>query len=201
MQEYHKKVLTEVPLIMHGRAFSDYGDFVSKKKYDKIKEQLNKKSYPVSTTVTSYRTINSWSEAGLLLGENERDNGWRKFSFLDLLWLEVIKELRAVGFGLEKIAVLKDCLFKGLYTKHKEDTAFFAFYVTHTQSYDVYLVVTATGKGDLAFSQEYQSSNIIGTIPKTHTIVNINKLLAKLVQSPKEGTLKRVLVPLDEKEL
>jgi DNA-binding transcriptional MerR regulator len=146
-----KKKLTEVPLIMRGRSFTSFYEFDTDEKYLPLKEQLNEKKYPVSKTDASYRTINSWSEAGLLLEEEDRNNGWRKFSILDLVWLEILKELRAIGFGLEKLQVLKKCLFENEYVEYDGDTTFFAFYTTYTQIEDVRLIVLADGTGTLAW--------------------------------------------------
>jgi len=196
-----KRVLTEVPLIMRGRAFNAFYNFDSDKKYKPLKDQLNEKKYPVSKTDASYRVINSWSEAGLLLGEEDRDNRWRKFSFLDLIWLEIIKELRAVGFGLEDLSRLKDCLFDNEYVEKSGDTTFFAFYTSRTQTEDVRLIVLADGKGTLAFTQEYNGSLLAKTIPTTHTVVNINNIFAKLTGNPKYASIKNPAVFPDIKEL
>lgn len=196
-----KRILTEAPLIMRGRAFNAFYGFDSEKKYKPLKDQLNEKKYPVSKTDASYRVINSWSEAGLLLGEEDRDNGWRKFSFLDLIWLEIIKELRAVGFGLEDLSRLKDCLFDNEYVEKSGDTTFFAFYTSHTQTEDVRLIVLADGKGTLAFTQEYQASLIARLVPTTHTVVNINNIFAKLTGNPEHASIKNPVAFPDKKEL
>lgn len=186
---------------MRGRAFNGFYNFDTDKKYQPLKEQLNDKKYPVSKTDSSYRAINSWSEAGLLLEEDDRENGWRKFSFLDLIWLEIIKELRAVGFGLDDLSRLKKCLFDNQYVETNGDTTFFAFYTSYTQIEDVRLIVLADGTGTLAFTQEYQASLIAKLIPTTHTIININNIFSKLTGNSAYASLKNPSSFIDKKEL
>lgn len=67
---------------------------------------LTKKKFTIRDTDSSYRVINYWCNAGVL--DDFRDgneNGWRKFSIVDLVWLRVVMELRAFGFSLNKIKI------------------------------------------------------------------------------------------------
>lgn len=75
-------------------------------------EELKKKSYKIQHTSETYRTINHWSEIGLIDDERQEDSrGWRAFSAIDLIWIRVIQELRVFGLALEKIASVKQALF------------------------------------------------------------------------------------------
>ncbi|MFD0749307.1 MerR family transcriptional regulator [Mucilaginibacter calamicampi] len=58
----------------------------------------------------SYRTINSWETSGLMLRERSNSRNWHKFSFVDFVWLNIVYELRQLGFPLSKIKMLKDFL-------------------------------------------------------------------------------------------
>ncbi len=67
---------------------------------------LTEKRYTIKDTDTSYRVINHWCNAGLLDGSRDgNENGWRKFSVVDLVWLRVVMELRGFGLSLDKIKV------------------------------------------------------------------------------------------------
>jgi DNA-binding transcriptional MerR regulator len=200
VEKKHKRI-TEVPLIARGRAFNDFYNFISDEKYQTVRNLLAESKYTVSKTDESYRTVNSWSEAGLLIEAKDRENGWRKFSVIDLCWLRTIKELRKLGFSLDKISTLKDCLFNSIYAEKKDDTSLFEFFVANLHRYDVYLVVTNEGKGMLCFSQEYMATQIGLPLPTTHIIINVNKLYAEVTNNPKYNKVVNPSVILDRKQL
>lgn len=54
-----------------------------------------------------HRIINYWGEGVDLMPPAYEDSKRRRFSFFDLVWLRVVKELRDFGMEKEKIAVLK----------------------------------------------------------------------------------------------
>jgi len=59
-----------------------------------------------------HRVLNYWGEGVNLLPPQEDSTGKRyRFSFFDLVWLGIVKELRDYGMEKEKIAVLKEELF------------------------------------------------------------------------------------------
>jgi DNA-binding transcriptional MerR regulator len=64
----------------------------------------------VNDLCISYRTINSWETSGLMLRERTNSRNWHKFSFVDFVWLNIVYELRQLGFPLIKIKKLKDYL-------------------------------------------------------------------------------------------
>lgn len=55
-----------------------------------------------------HRLLNYWSEGINLLPPQEADGKRRKFSFIDLVWLGIVLELRSYGMEKETIAVLKE---------------------------------------------------------------------------------------------
>jgi hypothetical protein len=76
---------------------------------------LNEKRYRVSDTPLSYRQINYLDTNGIL--EDSRDNNkeWRKFSLKELLYLNLIKELRIYGLADEHLRKLKKVFFSKEY--------------------------------------------------------------------------------------
>lgn len=50
----------------------------------------------------SYRTINYWDEKGYLTGE-KNVSGWRKFDFVQLLWIQVLESFRKLGVSLDVV--------------------------------------------------------------------------------------------------
>jgi|GEM_PF-5870848 len=52
----------------------------------------------------SYRILNSWEKGGLFDAERgAKGKGWRLFSFIDLVWLLLIRDLRNFGISLQDI--------------------------------------------------------------------------------------------------
>ncbi len=50
----------------------------------------------------TYRTINHWDEKGYLLAQKDEE-GWRKFSFADYVWILLLDELREFDIAVKNI--------------------------------------------------------------------------------------------------
>lgn len=69
-------------------------------------EDLTREIFTVQDTGLSYQIVKFWGAQGLLL--NEKEGGkWRKFSFLDYMWLKVLDELRLLGMNCVKFQIPK----------------------------------------------------------------------------------------------
>ncbi len=75
-----------------------------------ICDKIFKPVLTVNDLCISYRTINSWESGGLMLTERPNTRNWHKFSFVEFVWLNIVFELRQLGFPLPKIKRLKDFL-------------------------------------------------------------------------------------------
>ncbi len=75
-----------------------------------ICDKIFKSVLTVNDLGISYRTINSWETSGLMLTERPNSRNWHKFSFVEFAWLNIIFELRQLGFPITKIKVLKEFL-------------------------------------------------------------------------------------------
>ena len=59
----------------------------------------------------TYRLINHWEQNGIIEVERGVDGqGWRKFSFMDQIWIRFVVELRSFGISLENIKTIYDQL-------------------------------------------------------------------------------------------
>lgn len=73
----------------------------------------------------TYKKIYDWDGEGIISGTREKDSsGWRKFSPLDVAKLFIIKDLRAIGVGLEEIKMLLKKLKPYTLKTDKETIAF-----------------------------------------------------------------------------
>lgn len=76
-----------------------------------ISEVIYLKNMSVASTGLSYRIINSWENQGLIDTDRINMAQWRKFSFIDFVWIRIIADLRTFGFPLEKLLRVKEALF------------------------------------------------------------------------------------------
>jgi|GEM_PF-3456591 len=79
-----------------------------------ICDKISKPLLTVNDVGISYRTINNWEANGLMLSERANSRNWHKFSFIDFVWLNIVFELRQLGFPLTKIKKLKDFLSENI---------------------------------------------------------------------------------------
>jgi DNA-binding transcriptional MerR regulator len=105
-------------------------------------KKINKPQYRVGANVATYRTIKTWEEEGIL-EDTRKDEGWRKFSLKDTIWIELVKSLREFGLPLSKILKVKEDLIQ---TKKFE----YAIWQVTNKKFVLSVVVFPTGKAVLA---------------------------------------------------
>lgn len=82
-----------------------------------VDDLFGKKKYSIKDVESShesssqkYRTINHWSQKGLINQHQEDTGKWHKFTFIDLFEMLIYEELRKIGFPLEKLLKVKSYL-------------------------------------------------------------------------------------------
>jgi DNA-binding transcriptional MerR regulator len=78
--------------------------------YQYMQHYYTRKFY-IGDTGINRKTLKDW-EASELLPYTYREEGWRKFSFVEWVWLECINEFRKLGVSIEKINTVKKALFE-----------------------------------------------------------------------------------------
>lgn len=205
MDEKYKKMIKPPLIIQTDWFLSKWSEFAFSKdeNYTEARKIYNFPKYRVAETGESYRVINSWGENGLLFEDDKRENGWRKFSTVEMLWIHILRELRAFGFSLAKLKKLRSDLFyfntgKGDFF----DTSRLAFCLNLTLvKKDVLLVVDVEGNGSLCLKAEYERSQIMLPLPTSYMLININKLCAEVIQKPEIAKKNEIFLPTNEKEL
>jgi hypothetical protein len=90
--------------------FADFNYSESRLGLSKV---LNYKKYKLSKREFSYRIINHWESNNIIDSQRPGDKGWRKYSIMDLVWLNVIKELQFFRVSpCSKLASVKDYLVR-----------------------------------------------------------------------------------------
>lgn len=72
---------------------------------------INEPKFTVKNSSLSYRQINNLFNDGMLPDNRYNARAWRKFSFRELLYLEIVSELKAYGLEYDQYEDLKDAFF------------------------------------------------------------------------------------------
>lgn len=89
-----------------------YHAYVTDNRYERLWDFFNTKRVRISEELISYRTINHWENEGII-SNLRSEGGWRKYSYMDVIWLMIIKELRNFGYGLNEIKTVRNELITG----------------------------------------------------------------------------------------
>lgn len=76
--------------------------------FEKYKELLQEPMYSLKSSRAivqglTYKKVNDWDNANILQFSRAKKEGWRKFSFIDIIRIQIISDLRQFGFELNKI--------------------------------------------------------------------------------------------------
>lgn len=149
-------------------------------KWDELVAFINEPRYTVKAATASYRTINHWSEQGLLEDRREStESGWRKLSFKDVLWLRVLSELRAFGLPLTALKKTFDDLFyiRGKRSDKKLELAIALCQPPKPQP--VFLVVFQDGMAEIASLVDLRATDELVGYQHPYIRLNLNTLLCE----------------------
>lgn len=72
---------------------------------------LNEPKFTAKNSSLSYRQINNLFNDGMLPDNRYNARAWRKFSYRELMYLEIVSELKAYGLEYDQYEDLKDAFF------------------------------------------------------------------------------------------
>ncbi len=155
-------------------------------KQEGIIKLLTKKGDTLVNKSISSRMLNHWEELNLIDNNRENGKGWRKFSILDSVWMEIILELRNFGFPNDKILNVKNH-FLNTEGKHKiksvNQNPFLQFYVANAiaQRKQIYISVFSDGQIEFITASELSKNIKFDTI-KNFISINLNELLERIYE-------------------
>lgn len=87
--------------------------FADSPSLERFRVAINEKTNTVNNSGATYRLINHWADTGLI-DDSHRDSkrGWRRLSFLDLVWIHVLVELRKYGVPLDLLRLARSAIFE-----------------------------------------------------------------------------------------
>ncbi|MFZ5515158.1 MAG: MerR family transcriptional regulator [Candidatus Zhuqueibacterota bacterium] len=157
---------------------------------------LNSKKSRLIGHNISYRVINHWEKMGILDTKKETDKKWRRYSIIDLVWIQVTIILRTFGYPLEKILTAKRNLEMNDWESKPTQSSFFEedniknkpvqfpLFEMHIgmaffKGEEVYLLVFPDGNAVSIMIKEPLSYDKLKELGD-HIIISINNILKKL---------------------
>ena len=146
--------------------------------YPKLSAFLNVKELSVSFTGQTYRIINHWENAGLLDDNRESENGWRKYSPSEIIWIKIIYQLREFGFSIDKIKEVKKYVIG---TQKQGDLPRLHDLLIGLlfNDYNISLIVYPDGISDLVTLEKYEEE-FSGSKFKNHIRINLFEIVCDL---------------------
>lgn len=166
-------------LFISEQVINDYSDYLLEENIS-THNLVNERKYTVKDTGVAYRVINNWNEKDILLSSfRDIENGWRKFNFTEIVWLEVVKKLRDFGLSLEFIKKVKDNIV--LKSDKNNNSSWFEYHIVKTKisAMDSYVVLLTNGTTDLLFSRDIETNKILfGS--RSMILISIKEVLSSL---------------------
>ena len=88
------------------------GSFFDNEENEKVIAQLTQASRDKGAETYSARVLNHWEKEGVIGDLRDGGRGWRKYSQLDRIWIQLVQQLRAFGYPLVNIKQLKEAIDK-----------------------------------------------------------------------------------------
>lgn len=142
-------------------------------------EFINTKRFTAKDTSLSYRQVNTLDEDNLLNQDRKNKNGWRKFSFKELVFILLVKELKKFGFEHHQLRELSNYFLNEEYA-HLSDLAIGCV----LGQIEITITVDSEGKVDI-FDHNFYI--LIGTdCPHIKITLNdtVNELVIKIGKKP-----------------
>lgn len=108
--------------------------------FDNVLSFLTKKDFSIKETGLSYRTINNWSEKGLISHLRQGEGKWHKLSLLELVEVQIYKELKELGFSIKKLTKVKNAFYA-----YGEKDGMSESGIPHLKPHFIYLVENILG--------------------------------------------------------
>jgi MerR HTH family regulatory protein len=163
--------------------------------------RLNEPNYTVGDTHLSYRVISHWDKNGIIPHSIQKEKGWHKFTFIEIVWLKIVSRLRDFGFSLKKIAKIKKQIMWFDKRNKNHHYSFLECYVSQAwfETEDCYIIVLNDGTVDIGSSLEIELAKRKLLPEKSDMLlVSLKGILNELGMNVKTA---KTLLPMSEEEI
>jgi DNA-binding transcriptional MerR regulator len=181
----YKEIHTSNPVHRGQAFFAAIEDYCTSEKARRVSKLLNEKQFTVRDTQFSYRQVNHWETKGLFDSSRSDDSEWRRFSIVDLVWLNVVWYLRSFGVSTSGIEEVKRSLDELVVTDARTDvvlTSYLEFYVARAWLHKLptYVLVFPNGDAEPVYFEQYLATLKV-YLPSAHLLISINEILQMIV--------------------
>jgi DNA-binding transcriptional MerR regulator len=148
-----------------------------------IKDKFNEGKYTIGSEKISSRVLNHWCENGIIKDNRPNGKGWSKFSFSEVIWIEIVVKLRNFGLDLKRIKEVKEQLDFYNNENNKSKCPLLDFYLTValTSKIPIKLIVFESGQANIVRQIDIDLANELECITEDFILIDINKLLNNLL--------------------
>lgn len=146
-----------------------------------FRKSLNVKRYKLSDNELNSRLLNHWNEIGVLEDDRPDGKGWRRFSITEMIWINIIKKLRA--FGLDMDAIKNVGKYLKSYNSKNIQSKFLIldFYLAYGRMFrePIKLIVFSDGESLLCRQEALNHFHENGNLEDDYICIDINSLFSK----------------------
>ena len=170
---------------------------------EEIRGGIRAKSKTLESETISYRIINHWEKEGLVSNMRPSGKGWRKYSLIDRVWVQIIMELRKFGFPLEQIKKVKQGF------EYENETEHSASLMPYLEAYIVlafffkepcFLLIFSDGEALLTTKSEYAFSVDLGSVGN-HIKIDVNQMLQEILPEKNLAPVHKNILELTSEEM
>lgn len=165
---------------LHKKIFHAYQ---SDKKWEFVRKFLNTKFFTANQTGAGYRVLSSWTKSGLM-PDGVALEGWKRFTVVEAVWLEIIRELRSFGVSIEEIKKIKDAVIQWDGSRYKQLECY--LFQAISSSDDPYVIIWDNGS-DVASSQEIELLKAVNG-SESHILISLKSVLDRVKIKCKKPT-------------
>ncbi len=156
----------------------NYLQFLEVDEKVKLTEFFNKKRFTVSDSPLSYRQVNTMDNDGLL--ESRKDSSkWRKFSFLEIVYLMLVSELKKFGFGHEQLKELWKAFLREPNQKEPDISKHYAEVALGLVFGQIEIMLSISSGGEIAFYDPVWAELFLDN-SKPKILIRINDYVNKI---------------------
>lgn len=142
---------------------SDFGKniavYLMDDKLKSLREILRDRKYTTKDTGVDYRTVSHWRDVKILPKSVDKQEGWKKFTLPEIVWMKVIVQLREYGFPLDKIAKARNEIeWEELKDFEVSILEYYSAVALATTS-DPYVLILPDGQAEIATTYEVLSKD------------------------------------------
>ncbi len=171
---------------------------------ERISEFLNNKRFTVKDSGATYRLINHWTEVGLIEDEGrDSEEGWRRLSFLDLVWISALVEMRQYGLPLDTLEIARRAIFDmpDRPGKKRVELEYAVAHCVFLRRSKFMIIMFSDGHAEVLNEDEFDLNRTVGLLDyDSFLTINLNRICKKhlpSVEIPSSG----FKVDLSDKEL